>query len=1227
MLLKPTGEKAYYDDSGGGGYGQIEPGSPDTFFFVQPPSPPPAEYSTQVPSPAQVYAQSYSQTHNSQFHDEDLEHDRQPLTSDSTHTPPSPIALEKRSSAHRRSIQRPSQMSNHTPPMFKRTSNSRTTTTDTDPITTSGHSNNIIKDDHTHTTNKQRTRSLSTFSQKTLIHLLQTKEEETKRSKKMLKNALVQLEIEVGRGDVLEGRVKELEASVEREKIESIERERGGTKALKGVLDEQRGRAGGGQEVEGLKLKLSNTEKELERIKEEYRALQIERDESDRALVRARTLAREMKEKAILIQAREQGRQEGFEEGLRQGRLRGQSNEESSGDEASGSGNAGGGERARTRRTRERSTNKSSSRRHRSNTNPSQPSIDAEASIAAIRANAERENLRIQLQLKAVERELDMERSKMSDVVREKGHLERAVREEREKRLEKEREREAREREREAKERERERMEKEQERAEREKERAERERERERELRETMKRQVDQERERLEREKEQLMKEKQDVERKLAEAEEIRIKEKEKLEKQLKKEKDKAAARAAAAPPPAQPIPYLAMAPPPPPPIMPSRGPSTGTRVPRPPSSGSHRRPQTRPSSMDSYTSRASTIAFDMLQLPTGERSGDLSVILEDVSPSASNSVSGSAAAATAAAPAPPSWFTNPPIDYGKIQNDGGINRSGSPWSREPTNNHNGGGSHPLFNQHLDRNHLAPSHNIDRSSTRSSTGSYEFVIVPPSRPESVVGGADPEAFNNHNTHSHHNAEDPTFLSPNHRPTPLPRPDSPSAKPIPPRYSTTPQYNTSGITTQPNSPIMGGGVFPAGFIAQSITDSRGRSTPLLGGGMSGTTGFIPPLPGRSGTPNNQWHNPVIPPRSASPASIPIYGNPITLQRDKKRDQEDDLPATTAQPPPARPQSPEEWGGTLAGLHPPIFPSNSPHTPFTHPPPPTSWAAVKSPPDYSPVSSTRPVIPGQSSNLGGGGGGGSAWGTPSQRAGGFGFGSGMTPGPRNQDLAPVIPGQTNSGGYRPGMTPGPRNQDLAPVIPTPGYRPGMTPGPRNQDLAPVIPTPGYRPGMTPGPRNQDLLPVLPGQTSSGGGWGTPSHRGGNFGPGIMTPGQRNQDLAPVIPGQNGWGTPSHHATSSFGASGSGMTPGARNQELPNQSGFSIYAPANGARTSSPYRNEEEDAEDGDREDDPITALNTKLNAINVSLGVAPNVAPTVVPTVGMGGKKSKKGGKKR
>jgi hypothetical protein len=97
-----------------------------------------------------------------------------------------------------------------------------------------------------------------------LIHLLQIKEEERKRAKNLLKSALVQLEVEVERGEMLGGRVKELEEKIERDKIE---KEKGGggsdVNALKEMLAEQRGRVSGGAEVEGLKLKLTNTETEL----------------------------------------------------------------------------------------------------------------------------------------------------------------------------------------------------------------------------------------------------------------------------------------------------------------------------------------------------------------------------------------------------------------------------------------------------------------------------------------------------------------------------------------------------------------------------------------------------------------------------------------------------------------------------------------------------------------------------------------------------------------------------------------------------------------------------------------------------------------------------------------------------------------------------------------------------------------------------------------------------
>ena len=128
------------------------------------------------------------------------------------------------------------------------------------------------------------------------------------------------------------------------------------------------------------------------------------------------------------------------------------------------------------------------------------------------------------------------------------------------------------------------------------------------------------------------------------------------------------------------------------------------------------------------------------------------------------------------------------------------------------------------------------------------------------------------------------------------------------------------------------------------------------------------------------------------------------------------------------------------------------------------------------EHSPVLSTRPFIPGQTSTVGSGGNsnfnhhpgsfggalmtpearnqvftspviptqplasGDGAWGVPRRLLSGFGGGAGSTPGPRSQDLPPVIPNPTLGGGWstpsRPpgdGMTPGPRSQDLPPVIP--------------------------------------------------------------------------------------------------------------------------------------------------------------------------------------------------
>ena len=199
-------------------------------------------------SPAQAYAQSYVQTLNNSRDNGD----RPPLASDSSQTPPSPVAKQ------RRSIQRPS-LSNHN--SFKRTSNAHTALKSNQHVTADPKVKDNKNANNTTSPNGKRTQSLNALPQKTLIHLLQIKEEERKRAKNLLRSALAQLEVEVERGDLLGARVGELE-----EKVERVQKENGGllgVDTLKEMLAEQKGRVSGGAEVEGLKLKLSNTETEL----------------------------------------------------------------------------------------------------------------------------------------------------------------------------------------------------------------------------------------------------------------------------------------------------------------------------------------------------------------------------------------------------------------------------------------------------------------------------------------------------------------------------------------------------------------------------------------------------------------------------------------------------------------------------------------------------------------------------------------------------------------------------------------------------------------------------------------------------------------------------------------------------------------------------------------------------------------------------------------------------
>ena len=90
---------------------------------------------------------------------------------------------------------------------------------------------------------------------------------------------------------------------------------------------------------------------------------------------------------------------------------------------------------------------------------------------------------------------------------------------------------------------------------------------------------------------------------------------------------------------------------------------SSAFEIPGTSSTESH---QQRRSSTDS---QASTIEFDMLQLPNGENAIPAS---EDGSAGKASPVNSASGSASSAAP-PPTWSTNPPIDYGK--NDDDVNR------------------------------------------------------------------------------------------------------------------------------------------------------------------------------------------------------------------------------------------------------------------------------------------------------------------------------------------------------------------------------------------------------------------------------------------------------------------------------------------------------------------------------------------------------------------------
>ena len=212
--------------------------------------------------------------------------------------------------------------------------------------------------------------------------------------------------------------------------------------------------------------------------------------------------------------------------------------------------------------------------------------------------------------------------------------------------------------------------------------------------------------------------------------------------------------------------------------------------------------------------------------------------------------------------------------------------------------------------------------------------------------------------------------------------------------------------------------MNGGGFPPGFVAQSITDARGRSTPINGGGGFGGDGStreprnqdLPPIiPNPTVGGGSAWGALNSPPRVVSPPSG-FGGSGMTRSR-KPRNQ--GLPPVIPNPTvgggggwgaPNGPPSGFGGGNATPGPRnhdlPPIIPNpivggGGWGGPPSHPP--SSFGGgdlARRPRDQN----LPPVVP--NPTVGGG------WGTPGHAAGGFGSNAGSTPGPRrSHDISSV------------------------------------------------------------------------------------------------------------------------------------------------------------------------------------------------------------------------------
>ncbi|KIM40596.1 hypothetical protein M413DRAFT_164521 [Hebeloma cylindrosporum] len=311
----------------------------------------------------------------------------QPPSSDSAHTPPSPIT-----SRPRRSTARPSQSQSQAPTQTPPGSQTHSTH--------AGPSNNVLRRSttsistgtgttHSYTSaptqqvRKERERQLANTPRDTLIHLAISKEHEIKEAKHLLTTAILQIE------SLRDKLAREEQARKVLEEEKRIQ----GLKTTQAILKAQKESMGALESVGMYKLQIENLQMDLKRARDTVRTVEDERDDADRALVRARSSARQMKEQNVVLQAREEGRRQGFEEGHNQGRMafaaEVSANPEPVEEEP---------KRSPTEsRTRRKST---------------PPPDSSRAQLEAAEAAFARETIRIKMQLHELEKDLDRERQK-----------------------------------------------------------------------------------------------------------------------------------------------------------------------------------------------------------------------------------------------------------------------------------------------------------------------------------------------------------------------------------------------------------------------------------------------------------------------------------------------------------------------------------------------------------------------------------------------------------------------------------------------------------------------------------------------------------------------------------------------------------------------------------------------------------------------------------------------